>query len=157
MVVQGTGRSTQHLRCNLKGKEMALWDCLTKPDCSSLSYKGIAIWNNPNTTFICHKFKSDTVVLDFHCNLFWLPALFICSYQTNTHSTGVHNSLSHQTLHHRTLSNVPAMAGKKEGLLSKKRTQMFLTSKHHQSCLSAISILRSFTRKSWREQVPKRK
>lgn len=89
------GRETiQHWSTTSKTKRIFLGGCLIKADCSYLSYKCITARNDPTVTLICHNFKTNAVVLFFHCNLFWLPALSICSYYTNIHSTGVHNSLS---------------------------------------------------------------
>ena len=132
---------------------------MTKLGGSYPSYTGIAMGNNPSITLLCHSFKSNTVVLFFHHNLFWLPALSICSHQTNAHSTGVHNSLSHSTLHQLQTGGTECpcrAAGRKRGFI-RKSTYMFLTSKHHQSYASAISILRPLEQKSQREQTSKRK
>lgn len=120
---EGVGRGTiQQLAYDLKKPFPFPWDCLIKPACSCPSYKGITMWNDPGIILICHNFKTNTVILFFHHNLFCLLALSICSYQTNTCSTGVHNRLSHWTSCHLPTrgTECPSVAVKKEGLVLEK-------------------------------------
>lgn len=136
-----------------------LWDRLIKPDCSSLSYKRVTKRTDPTVILICHNFKTNTVVLFSHRNLFWLPALSICSYHTNIHSRGVHNSPSRWTWCHLQpwATSCPCCGCAERGPSVRKSTGMFLTSKYQQSHIPALSNIGPLQGKSQREQVPRRK